>query len=559
MSTKSPVTPRYGPAFTLTSPNSHPPHPHHYTNHHTNHHTNHNTKDVFLSTNSCSVKNSLSDYSSADYSSFSIKSDSFSKPKSLFKSPKKPQSVIDSTPSILQLNVVTNDWSSKTNISNNSASASLQLSPKKKKAVTDRFIPKVVGVTKLDDTRSTSETRDTSSEPQGDPVAAKKPSNSSRETLRTSHDREIADACGISLSHRILEFQPAPPSRTHDLRSVYNRPVKPAVAAVNRRKVPTCPERVLDAPGILDDYYLNLLDWSCGNQVAVALEKAVYVWNAETGSVGELLESRDYISSVKWSCDGAYLSVGLGSGEVQIWDVEEQTKLRSMFGQTSRVGVTCWDRHILSSGSRDGHIFNHDVRIAQHKVSEMNHHQGEVCGLDWRSDSSQLASGGNDNTVCIWDARSTVPKFTKTNHKAAVKAVAWCPWQMNLLATGGGTYDKYIHFWNSTTGARVNSIDTGSQVTSIKWSQHYKELVSTHGFPNNNLSIWSYPSCTKIVDVVAHDSRVLHATLSPDGQTLATCASDENLKFWKIFESAKKSAGKEGVIQSKEISTVGIR
>ncbi|KAG5360904.1 WD repeat-containing protein [Yarrowia sp. B02] len=523
MSTKSPVTPRYGPAFSLTSPNSHT-----------------YTKD-FISTN-CSTKNGLSDY---DYSSFSIKSD-FSKPKSLFKSPKKPQSVIDSTPSILQLNVVTNDWSSKTNIANN------QLSPKKKKAVTDRFIPKVVGVTKLDERPESRDTAEKDTEP-------KKASNSARETIRSSHDKEIADACGISLSHRILEFQPAPPSRTHDLRSVYNRPVRPAVAAVNRRKVPTCPERVLDAPGILDDYYLNLLDWSCGNQVAVALEKSVYVWNAETGSVGELLESRDYISSVKWSADGAYLSVGLGSGEVQIWDVEEQTKLRSMFGQQSRVGVTCWDRHILSSGSRDGHIFNHDVRIAQHKVSEMNHHQGEVCGLDWRSDSSQLASGGNDNTVCIWDARSTVPKFTKTNHKAAVKAVAWCPWQMNLLATGGGTYDKYIHFWNSTTGARVNSIDTGSQVTSIKWSQHYKELVSTHGFPNNNLSIWSYPSCTKIVDVVAHDSRVLHATLSPDGQTLATCASDENLKFWKIFESAKKTVGKEGVIQSKEISTVGIR
>ncbi|KAG5368588.1 WD repeat-containing protein [Yarrowia sp. C11] len=548
MSTKSPITPRYGSAFSLTSPNSHPPQPHHYTK------DSFSKDSSFLNTNnSCSIKNSLSDYSTADYSSFSIKSD-FSKPKALFKSPKKPQSVIDSTPSILQLNVVTNDWSNKTNIH-----SSLQMSPKKKKAVTDRFIPKVVGVTKLDERP---EPRDTS-EPRN-PLGSssdtiKKPSNSSRETVRSTHDRDIADACGISLSHRILEFQPAPPSRTHDLRSVYNRPVKPAVAAVNRRKVPTCPERVLDAPGILDDYYLNLLDWSCGNQVAVALEKAVYVWNAETGSVGELLESRDYIASVKWSCDGAYLSVGLGSGEVQIWDVEEQTKLRSMFGQTSRVGVTSWDRHILSSGSRSGHIFNHDVRIAQHKVSEMNHHQGEVCGLDWRSDSSQLASGGNDNTVCIWDARSTVPKFTKTNHKAAVKAVAWCPWQMNLLATGGGTYDKYIHFWNSTTGARVNSIDTGSQVTSIKWSQHYKELVSTHGFPNNNLSIWSYPSCTKIVDVVAHDSRVLHATLSPDGQTLATCASDENLKFWKIFESAKKSAGKEGVIQSKEISTVGIR
>lgn len=355
-----------------------------------------------------------------------------------------------------------------------------------------------------------------------------------------SYQSSVAEACGIALNTRILEFQPAAPqsSKPVDLRSQYNRPLKPVNAQL-RRKIPTTPERVLDAPGIVDDYYLNLLDWSCGNQVAIALERNVYVWNASSGTVSSLLESsgNTYVSSVKWSGDGAFLSVGLSDGDVQIWDVQEHAKLRSMAGHRARVGVVSWDKHILSSGCRDGTIWNHDVRIAEHKVGEFNNHSAEVCGLEWRSDGSQLASGGNDNVVNIWDARSNTPKFTKNNHRAAVKALAWCPWQLNLLATGGGSQDKHIHFWNSTTGARVNSIDTGSQVTSLKWSLLYKEIVSSHGFPDNHLSIWSYPTLAKSVDIVAHDSRVLHSALSPDGQTLATCASDENLKFWKIFES----------------------
>ncbi|KAA8917253.1 hypothetical protein TRICI_000591 [Trichomonascus ciferrii] len=358
------------------------------------------------------------------------------------------------------------------------------------------------------------------------------------------YQSSVAEACGLALNTRILEFQPAAPqsSKPIDLRSQYNRPLKPALNAQMRRKVPTAPERVLDAPGLIDDYYLNLLDWSCGNQVAIALEQSVYIWNASTGSVASLMESANnsYVSGIKWSGDGAYLSIGFSDGDVQIWDVEEQTKLRSMGGHSARVGVMSWDKHILSSGCRDGSIWNHDVRIADHKVSEFNNHVAEVCGLEWRADGSQLASGGNDNIVNIWDARSSTPKFTKTNHKAAVKALAWCPWQLNLLSTGGGSQDKHIHFWNSTTGARVNSIDTGSQVTSLKWSSTYKEIVSSHGFPDNHLSIWSYPSLTKNVDIVAHDSRVLHSSLSPDGQTLATCASDENLKFWKIFEGVSK-------------------
>ena len=344
-----------------------------------------------------------------------------------------------------------------------------------------------------------------------------------------AYQSTLASACGVNLNTRILAFKPAPPesSKPIDLRSQYNRPLKPssAASAQFRRKVLSAPERVLDAPGLVDDYYLNLLDWSSGNQVAIGLERSVYVWSAESGTVSCLLESSPdtYVSSVKWSGDGAYVGVGLGSGEVQIWDVEERTKLRSMYGHDTRVGVMGWSKHLLSTGARSGLVFNHDVRVAEHKVAELVSHTSEVCGLEWRQDGSQLATGGNDNLVSIWDARSlAAPKFSKTNHRAAVKALSWCPWQNNLLATGGGSYDRHIHFWNTTTGARVNSIDTGSQVTSLRWSSHYKEIVSSSGFPDNSLSIWSYPSLVKTTEIPAHETRVLHSCLSPDGQMLAT-------------------------------------
>ncbi|KKY36202.1 putative wd repeat-containing protein slp1 [Diaporthe ampelina] len=358
-----------------------------------------------------------------------------------------------------------------------------------------------------------------------------------------AYQDSLANACGVSMNTRILEFKPAAPesSKPIDLRQQYNRPIKPAntSSAQFRRRIATGPDRVLDAPGLIDDYYLNLLDWSSGNQVAIGLERNVYIWSADEGSVSCLLETSPdtYISSVKWSGDGAYVGVGLGSGEIQIWDVAESAKVRSMFGHDTRVGVLGWDKHLLSSGARSGLVFNHDVRVAEHKVAELVSHTSEVCGLEWRSDGQQLATGGNDNLVSIWDARSlSVPKFTKTNHKAAVKALSWCPWNMNLLATGGGSYDRHIHFWNTTSGARVNSIDTGSQVTSLRWSPHHREIVSSSGFPDNSLTIWSYPTLVRNIDIPAHESRVLHSCLSPDGQMLATAAADESLKFWKLFE-----------------------
>jgi hypothetical protein len=44
-------------------------------------------------------------------------------------------------------------------------------------------------------------------------------------------------------------------------------------------KVPT---KVLDAPKIKDDYYINILDWSDSNILAVALQSQVYLWNGFT-------------------------------------------------------------------------------------------------------------------------------------------------------------------------------------------------------------------------------------------------------------------------------------
>ncbi|EPX74654.1 sleepy Slp1 [Schizosaccharomyces octosporus yFS286] len=369
--------------------------------------------------------------------------------------------------------------------------------------------------------------------------------SSQKHELSAEYNESVAEACGLDLNTRILAFKPdAPESKKPvDLRAQYNRPQK-AVVSQTKRKFATTPERVLDAPGIVDDYYLNLLDWSNLNAVAIALERNVYVWNADSGDVSGLAETDEstYVAGVKWSQDGTFLSVGLGNGLVEIYDVESQKKLRTMAGHQSRVGVLAWDRHILSSGSRSGAIHHHDVRIAQHKVGELLGHESEVCGLAWRSDGLQLASGGNDNLVQIWDARSSIPKFTKTNHTAAVKAVAWCPWQSNLLATGGGTMDKKIHFWNAATGSRVNTVDAGSQVTSLTWSPQLKEIISTHGFPDNNLSVWSYGTTgvTKQVDIPAHDSRVLYSALSPDGRILSTAASDENLKFWRVNDSETK-------------------
>lgn len=90
-------------------------------------------------------------------------------------------------------------------------------------------------------------------------------------------------------------------------------------------------------------------------------------------------------------------------------------------------------------------------------------HKQEVCGLKWSPDSQLLASGGNDNRLYIWSAHQhDKPIFKFTDHQAAVKAIAWSPHKHGLLASGGGTADKTIRFWNALEGKPKGKEDTGS-------------------------------------------------------------------------------------------------
>ncbi|KAJ9123880.1 hypothetical protein QFC22_000668 [Naganishia vaughanmartiniae] len=325
-------------------------------------------------------------------------------------------------------------------------------------------------------------------------------------------------------------------------------------AVPNKRRIPAIPDRVLDAPGFKDDYYLNLVSWSSSNKVAIGLGELAYVWNADTGDVtclGTEGDDQPQVCSVDWASDGSFLAIGNEDGAVELWDADTGQRVRKMEGHQARVAALSWNGSVVSSGCKDGSIHHHDVRVAQHKVQDLRGHRAEVCGLAWRGDGQFLASGGNDNVVNCWDGRigqsvlkdaeglpTAPPKWQKMNHTAAVKAIAWCPWQTSLLATGGGTSDQTIHFWSSTTGARLSSLPTSSQVTSLIWSNHSKEILATHGFPDKSMTLWSYPSLTKVQELQgAHDERILGSAVSPDGCTVVTGAADENLKFWKIWEA----------------------
>lgn len=77
------------------------------------------------------------------------------------------------------------------------------------------------------------------------------------------------------------------------------------------------------------------------------------------------------------------------------------------------------------------------------------------------------------------------------------------------------------------------------QVCNLAWSKNVNEIVSTHGYSQNQIMVWKYPSMAKVATLTGHSLRVLYLATSPDGQTIVTGAGDETLRFWNIFPSVK--------------------
>lgn len=297
------------------------------------------------------------------------------------------------------------------------------------------------------------------------------------------------------------------------------------------------------------------------NIVAIALDNTVYLWNASTSNTEciNACQSGSYVCSVSWLKDGGdYLAIGTSDNEIQLWDTQSMKRIQTMGGHQNRVDCLAWNHYILSSGSRDTQIINHDVRDANKIVSVYHGHEQEVCNIAWSLDGKYLASGGNDNRLCIFTNdfnQNQNPLFTLTDHMAAVKALAWCPYQRNLLASGGGTADRSIKLWNVSTGTLLNNVDTGSQVCSLCWNPHEKELLSSHGYAKNQLSLWKYPNMSLIKEFFSHESRALHLAVSPDGTMVCSAGADCILAFWRIFGTSQTE--KKTVSQSMPFSSFG--
>jgi meiosis-specific APC/C activator protein AMA1 len=244
-------------------------------------------------------------------------------------------------------------------------------------------------------------------------------------------------------------------------------------------------------------------------------------------------------------------------------------------------------------------------------------HQQQICGLSFSYDGSMFATGGNDNLCCLFqinsilsstreEAQAAEEVFIQADgiqrvhtivgrggvkeikegaekhrwiHGAAVKAIAFCPWRDGLVATGGGSNDKCIHFFHTASGACLATISVAAQVTSLIWSTTRREIAATFGYAQPEhpyrIAVFSWPECKQVAAIPWDgEHRALYAVPYPGGpneiQTsikggrgisrtaqegcIVVASSDESVKFHEVWTASQKTTvGGEGLLGGSDI------
>lgn len=216
------------------------------------------------------------------------------------------------------------------------------------------------------------------------------------------------------------------------------------------------------------------------HSLAVGLHSDVYSWNETTGARPFDSWSSSHVTCLAFSsADGRnnILAIGRIDGSLTLWKPGETAP---RLEQTHDAGIACvsWKPIVtpkttlqllgssvpygfteeLLVGDEMGNIYIYAVdwndppgESTSTLLRRLPIHTQQICGLAWSMDGSQFITGGNDNMACLFDTDVVFGRKGGSEvearvgdsgeryrwpHGAAVKAIAFCPWQRSLVATG---------------------------------------------------------------------------------------------------------------------------
>ncbi len=227
-------------------------------------------------------------------------------------------------------------------------------------------------------------------------------------------------------------------------------------------------------------------------------------------------------------------------------------------GHTSGVRSVTFspDGSCLASGSDDGSVWVWDAKSGEERL-RLEGHSGKVSSVAFSRDGLWLASGSTDKTVRVWDAKSGEERLCLRGHSDTVTSVSFSPGDLCLAS---GSTDMTVRVWDTHSGEeQLCLLGHSGRVTSVTFSPDGSQLAS--GSTDKTVRVWDAKSGEVRLWLVGHSGRVWSVTFSPDGSQLASGATDKTVRVWdaKSGEERLRLVGHSDAVTSVSFSHDGLR
>src|SRR5262245_36016539 len=141
---------------------------------------------------------------------------------------------------------------------------------------------------------------------------------------------------------------------------------------------------------------------------SASLDGTVRLWDAAGRVLIAALQANAQVYGVAFSPDGSQIVAGAGDGSLCVWSAEGQRQMprRRFRGAQDSISSVAWSANgEVACGGLDGTIRLWDVRAGSELLA-LRGHEGEVWSVAFSPDGSRLVSGGADGTVRLWDAQT---------------------------------------------------------------------------------------------------------------------------------------------------------
>jgi hypothetical protein len=170
-------------------------------------------------------------------------------------------------------------------------------------------------------------------------------------------------------------------------------------------------------------------------------------------------------------------------------------------------------------------------------------HEGGVKAVAYSPDGKYLLSGGEDQTLRLWDVARGKEARIFTGHRDAVTSVAFSP--DGRLAVSGSS-DSTLRLWEVASGHELQATENlGWKVTSVAFSPDGKFVLSAAD--DNQVKLWALPKVERVRAFTGHSWRVTSVAFSPDGNFSLSGSEDDSLKLWDVARGQEVRSFRNGL------------